>query len=177
MDMSYTSFDGRAESTFTVICDFPRLERISVCEHGRKRLMANVEVLRSKPNREPLPQVLDLNRDDDCAVQICRHGFERQLAAARPLCGTGIRIHSQLFSHFLESGCHKPKALPSIIDSALMYCNTVRVPHPRDAFVFVARVWEHDANPMGWINNQAQTYLLGHCAHFNRRTGSYARFE
>jgi hypothetical protein len=36
-----------------------------------------------------------------------------------------------------------------IIDPALMYCNTVWVPHPRDAFV--ARVGVHDANLLGRI--------------------------
>jgi hypothetical protein len=39
--------------------------------------------------------------------------------------------------------------------SALMCCNTVWVPHPRDAFVFVARVGEHDANLLGRTNNPA----------------------
>jgi hypothetical protein len=151
MDMSNPPFDGRAKSTFTVRFDFPRMESISVCEHGRKKLMANVSVLRSARSREPLPRVLDLNAD--------------------------ARIHSRILSHFIESGCHKSKALPSVIDSALMYCNTVWVPHPCDAFVFVARVGEHDANPLGRINNQAQTYSLGHCAHFNLRMDGGARFE
>jgi len=32
-----------------------------------------------------------------------------------------------------------------------MGCNTVWVPHPRDVFVFVARVGECDANLMGRI--------------------------
>jgi hypothetical protein len=40
-----------------------------------------------------------------------------------------------------------------LIDPALLYCNTAWVPHPRDAFVFVARVGEHDANLLGRINN------------------------
>jgi hypothetical protein len=31
---------------------------------------------------------------------------------------------------------------------------SVWVPHPRDAFVFVARVGEHDAILLGRINNQ-----------------------
>jgi hypothetical protein len=44
-----------------------------------------------------------------------------------------------------------------IIDPAQMYCNTVWVPHPSDAFVFVARVGEHDANLLGRINN----YVIG----------------
>jgi hypothetical protein len=148
-----------------------------VFEHGRKKLMANVGALRSKPNRKPLPQALDLNRDDDCDVQICRLGSEPQLAAASPLHGTGIRIHSQIFSHFIESKRHKSKALPTVVDSVLMDCNTVWVPRPRDAFVFAARVGEHDPSPLGRIKNHVQIYLLEHCAHFNCRTGSYAQFE
>jgi hypothetical protein len=33
-----------------------------------------------------------------------------------------------------------------------MDCNTVWVPHPRDAFVFVARVGEHDTDLLARIN-------------------------
>jgi hypothetical protein len=40
------------------------------------------------------------------------------------------------------------------IDPALMDCNTFWVPHPRNAFVFVARVGEHIANPLGQINKK-----------------------
>jgi hypothetical protein len=46
------------------------------------------------------------------------------------------------------------------IDPALIYCNTVWVPHPRDAFVFVARVGGHDANLLDRINKSMD--LQGH---------------
>jgi hypothetical protein len=35
------------------------------------------------------------------------------------------------------------------IDPAIMGCNTDWVPHPRDVFVFVARVGKHDTNLSG----------------------------
>ena len=51
----------------------------------------------------------------------------------------------------------KGGAKSSVIDPVLMDCNTDRVPHPRDAFAFVARVGEHDANLLGRINNGVGT--------------------
>jgi hypothetical protein len=47
------------------------------------------------------------------------------------------------------------------VDPALMRCDTVWVPRPRDVFVFVARVGEHDANPLGRINKLEQNQ--SHC--------------
>jgi hypothetical protein len=41
------------------------------------------------------------------------------------------------------------------IDSALVCYGTVRVPHPRNAFVFVARVGKHDVTFLGRINRGA----------------------
>jgi hypothetical protein len=41
-----------------------------------------------------------------------------------------------------------------------MYCTTVWVPHPRDAFVFVAKVGKHDALFLGRINSAPQQFRL-----------------
>jgi hypothetical protein len=51
-----------------------------------------------------------------------------------------------------------------------LYCNTVWVPHSRDAFVFVARVGAHVANLLGRINSLMlfyaglQNYTNSSCA-------------
>jgi|GEM_PF-3143075 len=47
-------------------------------------------------------------------------------------------------------------------------CNTIWVPHPRDAFVFVARVGEQGANLLGRVNRIAWSSFKK--LHTNRRT-------
>lgn len=121
MDTQYTPFDGRAESSIAVSFDFPGLESNSVCEHWRIKVIADVDALSSEPKRRPLTQIADFNSDDDDIVQICRHGCAT-VGTARPANGTYIRI----YSHFIESGRHKSKALPTVNQAQTYSFGTLR---------------------------------------------------